>query len=210
MVNKVSTRIDPFPKPSALEKYQLSEIVEVAVRCEARQWCAATAGNFSTRGRAGIFWQSPSGCPKGRLQPEDFLAVELERQSPISPQSKKPSDEMPIHAAIYRRDPAARYVVHVHPPALVSKTLRASSMRFQGHEMAKAFGLQSHLQTLEIPILANTQQMAEFASQLEFMPLYFPVLVLRGHGVYSWSEDGYSALKFVEALEFLCQTSFHR
>lgn len=199
--------MNPYPSPSPLQKFFLSELVSYAADCYRRHWNEGTAGNFSVRGSGDIFWQSPSGVPKGNLKPQDFIPVSTSRLEALRPQSRKPSDETPIHAAIYRRFPDARVVMHVHPPSLVHSTFGRNRLVFCGHEMAKALGLTCHNEKLVLNILDNSQDMVSLAEKVSAMDLPARLLILRGHGVYSWGRECYHALAPLEALEFLCQTS---
>src|SRR3954471_21567170 len=101
------SRRNPFPAPTALQKVYLRELVGVAKACYDRGWSHGTAGNFSLRGRNGIVWQSPSGLNKGALDTAHFIAIDLGSTKPVTPQSARPSQEMPVHLGIYRTVPEA-------------------------------------------------------------------------------------------------------
>ena len=182
-------------------------MVAVARRSYERGWVYGTAGNFSVRG-AGYFWQSPSGVPKGSLNPRSFIPVNPRTAKALACHYSKPSDETPLHAAIYRQVAAARAVVHVHPPYLVKVTSRRQSLRFSLQEMQKLLGSSSHESELVVPVYPNNQDMVALSQALEAKLSEHPVLVLSGHGVYSYALDPEAALARIEALEFLCQTYY--
>ena len=200
-------RHNPHPSPSPLARYHLGEMTAIAERCYHRGWAQGTAGNFSVRDSRGVFWQSPSGQPKGNLAPEAFLAIDLDTGLPIRPMSPKPSDETPLHGGIYRRYSNAQCVVHVHPPQLVRTTQRKRELIFSGHEMSKALGARTHQSRVRVPVFPNSQDMVTLSNNIIRLNLEIPVVILQGHGVYSWGRDSYSALAAIEALEFLCQTT---
>ena len=195
--------------PTPFQKFLLTDLVGYAADCYQRHWNAGTAGNFSVRGTGNLLWQSPSGRAKGRLKPQDFIPVSMDNLKPVGPCSSKPSDETPLHGAIYRRFASAKTVIHVHPPFLVGASLGRQQLVFRGHEMAKALGVPGHRDRLVLPIVENSQNMNELSDEFAEMDLPASLLILKGHGVYSWGRDGYSALAVLEALEFLCQTNYH-
>src|SRR5688500_917382 len=139
---------NPFPRPTALDKVYLRELVMVARRCYERSWSYGTAGNFYLRGHQGIVWQGPSVLNKGDLNPAHFLHVDLTSAQPIVPQSARPSLEMPVHLGIYRAMEGAKTVVHTHPPHLVMASRAGKELVFSGEEMQKHLGSQDHHATL--------------------------------------------------------------
>lgn len=202
-----SARQNPFPIPRPIDKQRLMELCSTAATTYSRGWNNGTAGNFSIRGDAGIIWQSPSGVPKGQMHPRQFIPINSADLSKVSPNSGKPSDELPLHAAIYRRFSNANIILHTHPPALVQATLGQDQLAFTNQEMTKVFGRNTHEGTLKIPIIANTQDMLGLGVSLTNRLMEHPVVILEGHGVYAWGQECYDALKILEGLEFLCQTN---
>ena len=199
------TSQNPFPKPSALQRYYLKQLTDFAAKASNNGWCPATAGNFSIRGNGNLFWQSPSGVDKSALQARAFIPIDGKSFEPVNPLSRKPSDETPVHGRIYQLFPEVNSVFHVHPPNLIKRLTQNLPLIFEGQEILKAFGFKSHLDRLEIPILANSQDMHGLASNLELSQLQSaPLLVLDGHGVYSWGINASKAFTYIEALEFLC------
>ena len=141
------------------------------------------------------------------MNKKSFVPLTIEGATKIRPFKEKPSAESPLHGAIYRLFPSANAVVHVHPPQLVARTQDAAKLQFSGQEMSKAFGVPSHEETIEIPVMPNTQDMHELAGQLDKLCNHtMPLFALSGHGVYAWAKEPITALHYVEALEFLCQT----
>lgn len=74
------------------------------------------SGNASVRLGEDRFVVTASGVPKGRLDERDFAVLDLTGR--LLRGSKKPSSEWRLHAALYRRSPLCRAVLHTHPPAL--------------------------------------------------------------------------------------------
>lgn len=202
---------NPFPHPTSLQKVFLGELVRCAKACYERGWSFGTAGNFSLRGDHGIAWQSPSGLNKGELNPELFIPVEIATGEVVTPlKTLRPSLEMPVHIGIYRAVPEAVSVVHTHPLAIVKRSRTGKDLVFQGEEMQKALGCKDHLQTLRVPVVVNPtpeQMPALMHDTARYVVPGVPMVILAGHGVYAWGRSPMEALCYVEALEFLCQTS---
>jgi methylthioribulose-1-phosphate dehydratase len=199
---------NPFPVPTALEKVMLQELAKVAMRCYERGWSWGTAGNFSIRGQGHLIWQSPTGLCKGELRPDLFVAVDLKTELAVEPWTQKPSAEMPVHAGIYKSVPAAKCVVHTHPPKVVAASRGMRELVFKDEEMAKALGLSSHTETMTIPILPNgtPEEMLSYSGKVKAgIPAIAKVVILEGHGVWAWGKTPMEALAYLEALEFLCQ-----
>ena len=207
------TAKNPFPSQSPLQKVILQELARVAERCYDRGWSWGTAGNFSIRGSNGIIWQSPTGLCKGELDPDLFIPVDLATEAAVEPCSSRPSAEMPVHAGIYKNASEAQCVVHTHPHEAVAATFGRTSLVFEGEEMAKALGANSHTDRIEIPVLDNPSpdQMKNYSSQVVAgIRLPARMIVLQGHGVYAWGKTPLEAMAYLEALEFLCQSQRFR
>ena len=199
---------NPFPLPTPLELRQLRKLALLASEATKKGWCPATAGNFSLRGKNGLFWQSPSGIDKSQLKATRFVPVGIEDCHLVNPISKKPSDETPIHAGIYRLKPEVICISHVHSPHLIRFMQNREKLIFSNQEILKAFGGKTHAITLEPPMIENTQDMPDVASRLpDLISDQIPILIIRDHGVYAWGSSVEKTFFYLEALEFLCQSS---
>jgi methylthioribulose-1-phosphate dehydratase len=190
-------------------KNAMQAIIAAGRRLEARGLAAATSGNFSVRLPADCMAITVSGRPKGRLQPEDIVRVDLGGR-PL--EAQKPSAEAPLHLALYRLYPQVHAVLHVHSVAGVTLTRqlrKASAIRLEGYEMLKAFpGIVTHETALEIPVFENSQDIPALAARVEARlkaEHSVPAYLIRGHGAYAWGSDLDEAERIVEALEHLLQ-----
>lgn len=202
---------NPFPSPTVLQSVLLRELVRCAKACYDRGWSFGTAGNFSLRGDHGLAWQSPSGLNKGELNPDLFIPVDIASGEVVTPlNTLRPSLEMPVHIGVYRAVSHAVSVVHTHPPQIVKRSRPGKDLIFQGQEMQKALGCKDHLEILRVPVVTNPtpDQMPAFMTETaQYVVPGVPMVILAGHGVYAWGRSPMEALCYVEALEFLCQTS---
>jgi methylthioribulose-1-phosphate dehydratase len=205
----VRDRVNPFPQPTALQKVMLRELVKSAALCYEHGWSHGRAGNFSVRGSGGLFWQSPAGTAKAELDPALFVPMFLETVRPATPVSARPSNETAIHAGIYRVVPAAKAIVHSHPPYLVAASRAGADLVFQGEEMQKHLGCRDHHETVRVPVAANPrpENLAAMAHDVaRYVKPGIHVIVLAGHGAYAWGATPSEALGTLETLEFLCRT----
>ncbi len=188
-------------------------LVEIARDFHARGWMAGTAGNLSARDDETSFWITASGCPKGRLEQNDFLLVDIASGASIEQAAPglQPSAETAIHRVIYQRFPAARACLHVHsvdaclaaeraPPA-------AASLPLPALEMLKGLGVWEQSPKVNLPLFENTLDVSKIAGAIKqrFLsePPHISALLVRGHGVTVWGDSLQEAYNRVECLEFI-------
>lgn len=188
----------------------LKELVHVSKRISERQWSPATGGNFSARVSPATFVITRSGVEKSALTEENFLECSLNGK-PLET-GEVPSAETPVHAALYTLDEQIGAVLHTHSvPATVLSMQHASedALTFTGYEMVKSIsGMTSHEETLSLPLIDNTQDMAGLGDWLTKNWTHFAVpfgFILCGHGLYAWGKDVAEAYRHVEGFEFLLE-----
>ncbi|MAY39546.1 MAG: methylthioribulose 1-phosphate dehydratase [Spongiibacter sp.] len=181
-----------------------------------RGWVPATSGNFSLRLDDDSALLTASGKHKGQLAPTDFIAVDLDGQ-PLS--DGKPSAETLLHTSLYRRFPNLGAVLHCHSPdATLISRLHAQSgyIALRDYELLKAFpGIDSHDCAVNIPIFANTQDIAALAIEVdEYLAERpdCPGYLIQGHGLYCWGNTLEDCMRNLEALEFMlhCELEMQR
>ncbi len=104
------------------------EIIRAARRLDAQGFFPGTSGNLSARLDAHRVLLTPSGIPKGALQPEELLLVTLDGEVEQGMRGLHPTSEMPMHLEVYRQRPEVEAVVHAHPAAAVALTLAGISL----------------------------------------------------------------------------------
>ncbi len=92
-----------------------------------KNYIEGRSGNISARLENEHILVTPSGLPKGFLNPNDLITVNLdgERVEPILPGTEHlhPTSELPMHLECYKQRPDVGGVVHAHPPTAVALTL---------------------------------------------------------------------------------------
>ena len=193
--------------PRALE-HCAHQIAEAGRELGALGWTPATSSNFSMRLDAAPAAVTRSGRDKGRLGPDDILVVELDGR--VVGSDAVPSAETALHVQVYRRFPSAGAVLHTHSrqQTVASRLFaRAGVVRFEGWELQKAIaGTHSHEGVLELPVFANSQDMADLERAVDGWldggkPLHG--YLIDGHGIYAWGRDMPEARRHLEAFDFL-------
>jgi methylthioribulose-1-phosphate dehydratase len=170
-------------------------------------WTPATSSNFSRRldGRHAAI--TVSGRDKGRLTEDDIMVVDFDG-NPVG-NDHRPSAETLLHTQLYRRFPGIGCVLHTHSQVqTIASRLYAGAGRvhLEGYELLKAFaGNTTHEAAIDVPVLANTQDMPTLAAQVDALLDAQSMwgYLIDGHGLYAWGGDMAEARRHLEAFEFL-------
>ena len=173
------------------------EICEIGRRIYARGFAAGNDGNVSGRLSDDAVLCTPTFVCKGFMKPEDLCTVDLEGTQTSG--SRERTSEVLLHLAIYQADPAAKAVVHCHPPH------------------ATAFGVAridiptGILPEAEIFLGAVPRAEYETPGSRDFAKTVLPfvgrgnTVVLSNHGTVSWGPSVERAYWYVEILDAYCR-----
>ncbi|MCS0601970.1 methylthioribulose 1-phosphate dehydratase [Streptomyces sp. LP11] len=173
-------------------------------------WMRGTSGNLSL-----VLSRDPlrlavtgSGLDKGELTAEDVVLVDG-RGAAV--QGGRPSAEAALHARVAALTGAGA-VVHVHTVASVAMGRREpGGIVFRDLEMLKGVGQPAHDVEVVLPVIANSQDMAELGDRLEAARNpRMPAVVVAGHGLYAWGEDPVRARHHTEVVEWLLELELAR
>lgn len=189
-----------------------------AKRFHARGWMMGTAGNLSVKvADAPLrFYITASGRDKGELLPDD-IALAGDNGIAVAedgrPNAPKPSAEAGLHARIYQRTGCGA-VFHVHTvSAVAAGALHAKTggrLSITGLEMLKGIGYEAEGETVHIPVIPNSQNMAELADRFDGNRVEkTPGLIVASHGLYAWGPDAPRTRHHVEIFEWLFQYLAH-
>src|SRR5215467_11395312 len=169
-------------------------LAEIGRGFYARGWVLGTSGNFSA-----VISREPlrlaitsTGLDKGGLTPAQFL--EIDNTANVVRGDGRPSAEALLHLAIVRSVNAGA-VLHTHS---VSSTVlsgthtRHGGVALQGYEMLKGLaGVATHKHREWLPILENSQDMAELADRVSRTLGQAGIhgFLLQEHGLYTWGES---------------------
>ncbi|PYT63066.1 MAG: methylthioribulose 1-phosphate dehydratase [Acidobacteria bacterium] len=188
-----------------------TKLAEIGKGFFARGWVSGTSGNFSA-----VVSREPlrlavtsTGLDKGSLTPAQFL--EIDDAAKVVRGDGRPSAEALLHLAIVR-DLDAGAVLHTHSvwsTVLSGSHARHGGIALEGYEMLKGLaGVRSHQHREWLPILENSQDMAELADRVSRTLQQSPSIhgfLLKEHGLYTWGVSLDEAKRHVEILEFLME-----
>ena len=154
---------------------------------------------------------APSGIDKGAVEVADL--IEIDQSGAVVAGQGKASAETALHLMLI--DAAqARSVLHTHSvkATVLSRHYATSgAIRLEGLEMLKGLrGITSHDQHIEIPILANDQNINRLSNVSRPMVKDAPFsLLVEGHGLYTWGSSVKEAKRHTEITEFLLDIQWH-
>lgn len=204
------------------------ELTAAMAAIHARGWCDGTGGNFSCVQQQDPLQllMAPSGVDKGQVQPGDLIVVDASGR--VIAGEGKASAETALHLEIVARCEAGA-VLHTHSQAatLLSRWALAGNgspgegngpghgdgvVRVEGLEMLKGLeGISTHATTIEIPVLANDQDLARLSERAgPLLPGAPQGLLIAGHGLYAWGPSLSQARRHLEILEFLLEQSWRQ
>ena len=174
-----------------------------------RGWCDGTGGNFSCVLEADPvrLLMAPSGVHKGSVAPIDLIQVNREGHVVLG--NGKASAETALHLEIIKTCGAGA-VLHTHSQAgtLLSQwACGQGRLELSGLEMLKGLdGIKTHNCSVDVPVLANNQNLTELSAQANPLLSDAPHgLLIAGHGLYAWGRNLGSAMRHLEILEFLLE-----
>jgi methylthioribulose-1-phosphate dehydratase len=204
------------PYDAARLRQVAGEIVSTARELAARGWTPATSSNFSMRLDEAHAAITVSGLDKGRLTEDGVMVVDLDGR-PVATE-QRPSAETVLHTRLYRHNAGIGCVLHTHSlvQTVASRVFAPSGgVRLEGYELAKAIaGTTTHEAVIDLPVLANSQDMPATAGQVEALLDAGPLsgYLIAGHGLYAWGRDLAEARRHLEAFEFMlaCELELRR
>ena len=154
----------------------LTELVATARALVIDGLVRGAGGNVSAR-EDDTMWISPSGFSFSDAEPRDYPGVSVP-SGEIIHGSRRPSSEVLMHLAIYRRRPEVNAVIHTHPPITVALTAA-------GHDLRPMFADYYVYLGSNVPhipyVTVTTPQLASEVERAASAPDCYGI-VLRNHG----------------------------
>jgi L-fuculose-phosphate aldolase len=104
------------------------EIVRVGRLMHAHELVDGASGNLSVRLGPDRILATPSGLPKGFLEPHQLLVVNMRGEKISGAVELKPTSELLMHLEAYRRRPDVNAVIHAHPITSVALSIAGISL----------------------------------------------------------------------------------
>jgi L-fuculose-phosphate aldolase len=183
---------------SPLAKALKEEIIRVGKKLWERQYVDGNGGNISVRVSPQYVLCTPTLCSKGDLGPEDFSLVDLENCQICG--DRPQTSEILLHLEIYKAVPAAKAVIHCHPPYATAYAVAGVVPQGNLIPEQEVFIGPVALAPYETP---GTRAFAK--TVLPFVQDHNTVL-LANHGIVCWADTVTHAEWYVEVIDNYCKT----
>lgn len=154
------------------------------------------SGNASVRSNSD-FWVTPSGACADTLEADALLRCPLDGE-PLAGASL----DAPLHRAVYAKNPQAGAVLHSHGPYSVASTLNGEDfvpLDFEG---------QYYFPRVPVLDIAYQDYLTHAPERVAATLAEFPVVVVRGHGVYACADTLNLAYKWTCSFEQSAKTAW--
>jgi L-fuculose-phosphate aldolase len=151
-----------------------TELAYFSKRILEQKLATGAGGNISAR-HENLMLISPSGYSLDEIAPEDYVEVNIDTGK-VSSDALRPSSEVLMHLACYRRRPDIRAINHIHPPFTIALTS-------SGHDLKPMFADCIVYLGRQIPHLDYiTVTTPELARAVEGVIADCDCIILRNHG----------------------------
>ena len=192
-----------------------------AARFASFGWMRGTSGNLSMVVSRDPLWLAvtASGLDKGALTPADITVVDAAGR-PVAKPAKpaepgtagaapvRPSAESALHARVADLTGAGA-VVHIHTVAAVVAGRRwPRGVELSDLEMLKGIGVAAAGERVRVPVIGNSQDMAELGDRFAAArDSRVPAVVVADHGLYAWGGDLLQARHHTEVVQWLLEAA---
>ena len=175
------------------------QMCDVGRRIWHRGYCAGNEGNHSARMSDERVLCTPTGISKGFISPDELCVVDMDgNQVESNPRNRKPTSEILVHLAIYKKQPKTNAVIHSHPPHATAFAVANIPIPEGIHPEAEVF-------LGKVPIARYaTPSTNELPNSI--LPLIGPdtnTVIMANHGTVSFSDagliDAYYKLEILDA-----------
>lgn len=174
------------------------EILRVGRKLWERQYVDGNGGNISVRVSPHYVLCTPTLCSKGDLCFEDMSLVDLENCQICG--DRPQTSEILLHLEIYKAVPAARAVIHCHPPYATAHAVAGVVPQGNLIPEQEVFIGPVALAPYETP---GTRAFAK--TVLPYVRDHNTIL-LANHGIVCWADTVTHAEWYVEVVDTYCKT----
>ncbi|MFE6483166.1 class II aldolase/adducin family protein [Streptomyces sp. NPDC057757] len=135
-----------------------------------------SSGNLSIREGSRVLI-TPTGTDLAAIDPDGLAVLDLDGTHRDGP---RPSKEFPLHTAFYRRDPAARAVIHLHSRHATAAACRPAWSQHSALPPLTPYFVMRVGQTPLLPYAPPGDPRQ--ATELEQLPFPFRAALLQNHG----------------------------
>jgi methylthioribulose-1-phosphate dehydratase len=165
-------------------------------------WMRGTSGNVSVLDGSTML-VTASGMDKSMAEADDVVIIDA-RGEALPGQARRASAEAPVHAAIIT-EAGAKAAVHVHSLAAVEAAARwPGGVPLIDVEQLKGIGRGAHGDAVVVPVVANSQDMADLSTRiLAARDPGVPGVIVAEHGLYAWGATLGEAIDRTESFDWL-------
>jgi L-fuculose-phosphate aldolase len=190
---------DPLEIFTSVEAEALKEeILRVGKKLWERQYVDGNGGNISVRVSPHYVLCTPTLCSKGDLCREDLSLVDLDNYQICG--DRPQTSEILLHLEIYKAVPAAKAVIHCHPPYATAHAVAGVIPQGNLVPEQEVFVGPVALAPYETP---GTRAFAK--TVLPFVKDHNTIL-LANHGIVCWADTVTHAEWYVEVVDTYCKT----
>ncbi|MGB8481746.1 MAG: class II aldolase/adducin family protein [Acidobacteriaceae bacterium] len=190
---------DPLKIFNSLEANALKEeILRVGKKLWERQYVDGNGGNISVRVSPHYVLCTPTLCSKGDLCREDLSLVDLDNYQICG--DRPQTSEILLHLEIYKAVPAAKAVIHCHPPYATA------------HAVAGVIPMGNLVPEQEVFVGPVALAPYETPGTIAFAKTVLPfvkdhnTILLANHGIVCWADTVTHAEWYVEVVDTYCKT----
>ena len=200
----------PQPPHQPADRAKLAEqILQAGQHLHSRQWMPAHTGNLSARLGPNRILITANGSNKGSLSDDDLVTIDGDGRL-VERNNTRPSNEFPLHLALYQFYPKIGAVIHTHSvAATILSRMATETLVLEGYEIVRALdGIDAHNGRVSLPIFSNYQDYRHLGIWFHRYVVRFPEnsgLLIMGHGLYTWGATVADAVRQTEALEFMME-----
>jgi len=154
------------------------------------------SGNASVR-EGDEIWVTPTGACADLLEPDQLVRCHIDGS-----RGERASLDAPLHLEVYRRNPAARAVLHSHGAHSVALTMNGEDF------LPPDFEGQLYFPRVPVITIPYADYVAQSPAAVAAVLAEYPIMVVRGHGVYACAETLNLAYKWTCSLELSARTAF--
>jgi L-fuculose-phosphate aldolase len=184
-----------------IEERLREEVVRVCRKLDRKGLVAASDGNVSCRAGEDRLLVTPSGVPKGDLEPGDLIVADM--NGAVLAGSGRPSSEIRMHLFAYRNRPDVSAVVHAHPAMITAFTVA-------GFPFRSAVLPEVWLTLGEVSVASYaTPSTEEVPDSISTYVEKSQAIILERHGALTFGKDPAEAYMRMEKLEHAAHILFY-
>jgi L-fuculose-phosphate aldolase len=154
------------------------------------------SGNISVRDDS-LFWVTPTGACADSLTPDELIQCSVKDALPDGA-----SLDARLHQLVYQKNPLATAVIHSHGPHIVALTMNGKDY------IPPDFEGQYYFPRVPVLSINYARCITEAAEKVSDALIEYPVVIVRGHGVYAQGTSLNLAYKWSCSLEMSAKTTF--